>query len=105
MSKTKYNKRSITNLYELVESGAVLFGDKDLFRFKRDRQDRAVTFSQFKTAMDAVGTAFCELDLHTVAVIGETSPEWILTYLATVNGSKVIIPLTRSSLPIRSRDL
>ncbi|MBE6591934.1 MAG: long-chain fatty acid--CoA ligase [Ruminococcaceae bacterium] len=99
MSKTKYNKRSITNLYELVESGAVLFGDKDLFRFKRDRQDRAVTFSQFKTAMDAVGTAFCELDLHTVAVIGETSPEWILTYLATVNGSKVIIPLDKELAP------
>jgi long-chain acyl-CoA synthetase len=99
MSKSKYNKRSISNLYELVESGAILYADKDLFRFKRDRIDRTVSFSQFKTAMDAVGTAFYDLDIHTVAVIGETSPEWIITYLSTVNGSKVIIPLDKELAP------
>ena len=95
MPNNKSNKRSIANLSELVNSAALLYADKEYLKFKRNREDRAVTFGQFKELVDRIGTVLCEMEAKVVAVLGETSPEWIATYLATVNGGRVIVPLDK----------
>ena len=99
MQQTNANKRTVANLADLVNSSALLYGDKPYLRFQRNREEWQVTFSQLKAAVDRVGTAMSRMGSRVVAVMGETSPEWIITYLATVNGGRVIVPIDRELAP------
>ena len=88
-------KRQIKDLAELVASAAELFGAKDYLRYRRGGADRTLSFAGLAEKVARVGTAMGDMSCATVAVIGETSPEWIVTYLAAVNGGRVIVPLDR----------
>lgn len=88
-------KRQIKDLSELVSSAAELFGDRDYLRYKRSGKDRTLSFAGLSVLVGRIGTAMCDMSCRTVAVIGETSPEWIVTYLAAVNGGRVVVPLDR----------
>ena len=94
-----HESRSITDLKHLVKSAADIYGDKVYLRYKGEGPDEIVdvTFNDFDKYIDRLGTAFYSLGLagKHIAVIGETSKEWIATYLATVNGGGVIVPLDK----------
>lgn len=94
-----HESRSVTDLKHLVKSSAELYSDKAYLRYKGEEPDEIVdvTFSDFDKYIDRLGTAFYSLGLAKkhIAVIGETSKEWIATYLATVNGGGVIVPLDK----------
>ena len=94
-----HESRSITDLKHLVKSAADIYGDKVYLRYKGEEPDEIidVTFNDFDKYIDRLGTAFYSLGLEGkhIAVIGETSKEWIATYLATVNGGGVIVPLDK----------
>ncbi|MDR2487160.1 MAG: AMP-binding protein, partial [Clostridiales Family XIII bacterium] len=51
----------------------------------------------FRRDVTELGTAFMDLGLHGkhIAVIGENRYEWVVTYLATVCGVGVIVPIDR----------
>lgn len=85
------------DLSNLVKIGASLFGDKPYLRFKRARQDMSLSYRDFEKMIDCVGSAFAELGVgeSPIAVIGESSPEWVVTYLSAVNGGGMIIPLDK----------
>ncbi len=91
--------RVTTNLKQLVKTASADFGDKVLFRSKGKTPEDfvEVTYSEFDETVDAMGTAFYAMGLAKkhIAVIGDTSPEWVATYLATINGGGVIVPLDR----------
>lgn len=55
------------------------------------------TYSDFRADIDALGTYFYYNGLKNtkIAVIGENTYEWILTYFTTVIGSSVIVPIDR----------
>lgn len=87
----------ITDLRDLVISNAEKFGDTPLYHYKEGKE--IVTFShndQLKQ-MNNLGTAFYKYGLmgKHIAVIGETHPNYMTTYFATVNGGGVIVPLDR----------
>lgn len=86
-----------SDLSNLVKIGASLFGDKAYLRFKRNHQDLSLTYKDFARMVDCVGTTMAEMGLSdaSVAVIGETTPEWIVSYLATTNGGGMIVPLDK----------
>ncbi len=86
-----------TDLSNLVKIGASLYGEKPYLRFRRNRQDMSLSYQDFDRMIDCAGTTFSEMGLSDspIAVIGETSPEWIITYLATVNGGGIIVPLDK----------
>ncbi|MCQ2432571.1 MAG: AMP-binding protein [Clostridia bacterium] len=86
-----------TDLGNLVKIGSSLYREKPYMRFRRNHQDLAVSYQDFDRMIDCTGTAFAELGLSDspIAVIGETSPEWVITYLATVNGGGLIVPLDK----------
>lgn len=103
-SKKRYppeKEYEATDLRNLVKIGSSLFNDKPYMCFKRNKQDCSVSFRVFDKMIDCVGTAFSECGImgKTVAVIGETTPEWVMTYLATVNGGGVIVPLDKELAP------
>ncbi len=94
-----FQRREFSNLKELVKSAAEIHQDKTYLRYKGVNKDELVdvSFLDFDKYIDRLGTAFYSLGLKGkhIAVIGETSKEWIATYLAAVNGGSVIVPLDK----------
>ena len=92
-----YKVKSIRNLKELVYTVAEKYGDSSAFTFERNNDVISISYREFKSDVDALGTAFIEDSVKNtkIAVIGENSYEWILTYFATVNSGNVIVPLDK----------
>lgn len=94
-----YERRPFNNLRELVKSAAEIMPDKTYLKYKGKEKGEIteVTYLDFDKYIDRLGTAFYSMGLKGkhIAVIGETSKEWIATYLATVNGGSVIVPLDK----------
>jgi len=98
-----FEVRTIKNLRDMIEQSSRMFANKDAFRVKtKDNSYRGITFAEFKNDIDAFGTALLDLlgtEKGFVAVIGENRYEWCVTYLATINGVGVVIPLDKE-LPL-----
>jgi len=92
-----YKTEHVSNLKEMVDYVAAEYGDKPAFTFERNKATVSVSCRQFKSDIQALGTAFTNIGMSDskIAVIGENSYEWILTYFATVNGGNVIVPLDK----------
>ncbi len=95
----EYVHRPIRDLKDMINTSAVLYADRNAFLVKNAPGGNYVPikFSRLKTDIDELGTAFMDLGLtgKKVAVIGENRYEWVVTYLAVVNGVGVIVPLDR----------
>lgn len=94
-----YDFRPISDLKEMVNTSAALYGNRPAFLVK-DRPGgkyQPISYIQMKEDIDALGTALMDLGLSgkKIGVIGENRYEWAITYLAAVNGVGVIVPLDR----------
>ncbi len=87
----------ITDLRDMVDGCAVVFGDKVLYDYYENGVLKTCTYREFKVLVDRMATAFFHLGLagSHIAVIGENHPLYTATYLATVNSGSVIIPLDK----------
>lgn len=95
----EYARRPIRDLKDMINSSAELFGDKNAFLVKNAPGGSyiPVKFSKFKSDIDEFGTALMDLGLagKKIALIGENRYEWVVSYLAVVNGVGVVVPLDR----------
>ncbi len=98
-----YEAREINNLKELFQSSTELFAHKTAYLIKERPGGKyvPVKYSKVKEDVECFGTGLLKLGLQgkKIAVIGENCYEWILTYIATVNGVGVIVPLDKD-LPV-----
>ena len=82
------NKKSLhlKSLHHLLAIGATEYPQKELFMFEREGVDYSITYSDFYEYVKSIARGFDHHGLRgkRVAIIGETSVEWIATYLATV---------------------
>lgn len=93
-----YDAPMIESLKHLIDYAAENYGEAPAFSFERDGEDITVDFIQLKNDIAALGTYFRSLGIEKgekVAVIGENSYEWVITYFAAVNGSNVIVPIDK----------
>jgi len=81
----------------MIADTASRFPEKDYLIYKRRGELESVTYAGLEERVRALCEAFHALGLSdkSIAVIGETSPEWIITYLATVISGGVIVPLDK----------
>ena len=104
-----YQMRYINDLRDMVQSSAELYGDKTSFLVKdKPRGEyRPVTFNQLKDDIDHFGTKLVAMGLKDkkVAIIGENSYKWVVTYLAVANGTGVVVPLDKELTGIEIRNL
>ena len=104
-----YQMRYINDLRDMVHSSAEMYGEKTSFLVKdKPRGEyRPVSFNQLKDDIDHLGTKLVEMGLKgkKVAIIGENSYKWVVTYLAVVNGTGVIVPLDKELTGIEIRNL
>ena len=94
-----YKMRYINDLRDMIHSSAELYGEDPAFLVKDvpGGKYRPVSYNQLKEDIDALGTKFVEMGLKDkkVAIIGENSYEWVVTYLAVTNGTGVVVPLDK----------
>ncbi|HAL74734.1 MAG TPA: AMP-dependent synthetase [Clostridiales bacterium] len=112
-----YEVRKISDLRDMIKQSADIYGDKAAFMVKDPRPARQtvsseaesegpaeksqpylpVSYRQFDRDVDAFGTRLKSLGLTSarVAILAETRYEWYVTYLATVNGVGVVVPLDK----------
>ena len=94
-----YAVRPIKNLKDMLNSSAELYGNKAAFLAKKkDQLDYSpISYKQYKSDVDAFGTALLDLGLKggRIALIGENRYEWSTSYLAIVNGTGIIVPLDK----------
>jgi len=94
-----YETRDIRDLREMIDSCADLFGDDPAFlvKDKPGGDYKPISFGQFRVDINALGTSFVSRGMKgkKIAVIGENSYEWVVTYFAVVNGAGVIVPIDR----------
>jgi len=103
-----YETDLVHNLKELVNNCAAKYSEKVAFEYISDGQpSQQVTYSQFKSDIDSLGTAFFKLGFKNshIAVLGENSYEWIVTYLAVTGGSNVIVPVDRELPPPEMKNI
>ena len=94
-----YEVRMIKSIKELMDTSAALYSDRTAFLYKPKGSDKyePVTFRQFKSDVDALGTALINMGLKDgrIAIISENRYEWAVSYMAVVNGTGVVVPLDK----------
>jgi len=98
-SNILYEAKEFKNLREIIKNSAKSFENNNAFIIKHKENKEVkyenITYKEFDEEIDCLGTAFIKHGLKgkRVAVISKNRYEWILTYLATVNGTGVLVPL------------
>jgi long-subunit acyl-CoA synthetase (AMP-forming) len=89
--------RAITDLRDMLESSVRLYADRTAFHVKDDHAApyRPISYRRMKEDVDALGTALAAHGLKRVAIIGENCHRWAISYLATVCGGGVVVPLDK----------
>ncbi len=94
-----YEVRKIKSIKELMDSSAALYSERTAFLYKPKGSDKyePVTFRQFKSEVDALGTALIDMGLKDgrIAIISENRYEWAVSYMAVVNGTGTVVPLDK----------
>jgi len=94
-----YEVKKILNLKDMLEKSCSDFNGKTAFLTKRKGSDEyhPITYSQFKSDVDALGTILLKLGLKgkNIAIIGENRYEWAVSYLAVVNGTGIVVPIDK----------
>lgn len=98
-----YEVRKIESLKDMLEGSVKLFANETAFLVKTEEGGPYVpiTYTQFRDDVNAMGTALMQLGLANgrIAIISENRYEWAVAYLATVNGTGVVVPLDKE-LPV-----
>ncbi len=98
--------RPVTDLKELLESSAALFGDAPAFmqKFQRNEPYTKISFKQTLEDVNGLGTSLINRNLKDkrIAVIGETCYQWESSYLAVICGTGIVVPLDKE---LDARDL
>ena len=93
-----YNPQpKLTSLRQLVERNAKEFPDQLAFQFRRGDEVVSVTYTQFKHDVEALSVYLGRQGFQRVkiAVLGENSYEWLLTYFSTVLSDNIIVPIDK----------
>ena len=99
-----YNAKRFKDLREMVENSANEYANHTAFMIKnKDKNDQIenITYKEFKAHIEALGTKLTNMGLKgkRVAIIANNCYEWIVSYLAVINGVGVVVPLDKG-LPV-----
>ena len=72
-------------------------GDKTIFKYFVANQVNEMTYAEFHANIHKTAAAFDSLELSgkRIAVIGDTSPQWLATYVGALAAGAVIIPMDK----------
>lgn len=103
MSNKKYPYNVVAepkDLKELVSYCAKEYGDKKAFWYREKNKEIVKSFKQVADDVKALGTYFHSIGFKNkhIAIMGENSYEWIISYFAIVNGGNVVVPIDKENV-------
>lgn len=83
----------VTDLCDIIER----HGNKTLFRYYEGKDIQSMTYATFGAQVREAAAAFTAMGLcgEKIVVIGETSPQWVCTYLGALAAGCVIVPMDK----------
>ena len=96
-----YKATEFKNLKELFKNKIEKYADNNAFIVKNragsNQKYTKITYKEFGVDIDALGSSLIKKGLKgkRVAVIAPNRYEWIVSYLATVNGVGIVVPLDK----------
>lgn len=103
-----YSPPEITDLKEMVNSQVQKNANKIIFSFSAGRDNITnKTYNDVYNDVNALGTYLYSYNLKNahIAIIGENCYEWIITFLAIVNGGNVAVPIDKEQPPDKIKQL
>lgn len=101
--KAYYKVPHIGTLKEMLDMCETRYSDEVAFKFRNEPRLETIskTYSEFVNDVRAFGSALANLGLKGshIAIIGENRYEWIVSYLAAINGIGIAVPLDRMLPP------
>ena len=99
-NKSKFHEiRHIETIRELMNGSEELYGEYTAYMTKSKKAGNYsnITFTQFKSDVEALGTKLIEIGLQgeNIAIIGNNSYQWVVAYFAIINGAGVVVPLDK----------
>ncbi|MBQ9778867.1 MAG: AMP-binding protein [Clostridia bacterium] len=99
----KYCTKKTPRIYEPVKNFAQLIdslgkkGDKVAFQYPKGKEFVSVSYGEFSTLCRrvAAGLSAAGLAGKRIALIGETSVEWVASYIGIIAGGGVVIPMDK----------
>ena len=97
----KWNKiNKIDSIKELLENAVADAKDKIAFEFKDEKNKNEIIkikYSEFYRDIKELGTALTKYDLQDkhIAIIGENSYKWLVTYLTVLRSKGVFVPIDK----------
>lgn len=98
-------KKKVSNFREMINQSLELYGDNDIFRFKKKLNKKGETpeivsikYKEFYKTVKSFGTALLNLKLdgNRVAIISKNRYEWIESYYAVTTSGLCVVPLDKS---------
>ena len=92
-----YPAKRIYDLREMLENSVTKYGAKSLFLQKEGGKYVSYSYEQFYLDVSSLGVAFIKRGLvgKRIIVMGENCYPWCVTYMATVCGTGVIVPVDK----------
>ncbi len=91
--------RPITDIKQMFESSAFKYPDNIAFmqKFRKGEEYREIKYKDALEDVNALGTAMINRNLKgkRISIIGETNYQWESTYLATIGGVGIVVPLDK----------
>ncbi|MBO5212957.1 MAG: AMP-binding protein [Clostridia bacterium] len=86
----------LDSLYALFKRGSEKYGDKALYRFNQNKTtETQVSYNEMFELITKMTLAFQKLNVEgkKVLLLGETSVQWIASYISVVTANGIIVPL------------
>ena len=93
-----YETSVIADLKNMLEQSVIKYGDNNAFRIKNNEGSYCgISYKKLRNDVYALGTTFISLGLlgERIAVMGQNCYNWCVSYLATVCGNGVVIPIDK----------
>ena len=91
--------REIVTIKDMLAGSAELYRNNPAFWVKKKKGApyEAVNYELLQHDVNAVGSMLCHMGLkgERIAVMGQNSYEWIVSYLAVINGTGIVVPIDK----------
>ncbi len=91
------NIRYGNDIVDMIDQPAKLFPQKAAFRYRRGGEEHALCFGDMRQFVSAIAAGLIGRGLRGahVAVIGEKSPEWVMSFVSAIACEGVAVPLDK----------
>lgn len=96
-----YQTKEYYNLKEVLANAFEKYPENIAFKIKNHNAEnityREIKYKEFEKEINSLGTALIDMGMKNkrIAVIGKNRYEWILSYVAVVNGTGIVVPLDK----------